>query len=185
MRRPGGATLVLVALLVAACTDDGGDEADTGDTDSATSSTAADSTETSDGTTTTVGATALPVGYEGYTSDQYADGRNWLCHPADADENVCDRDLDATLVYPDGTTEVEAHTKADDPPIDCFYVYPTISTDPGLNSDLEPADGQEIRTVVNQAARLNSTCEVYAPVYRQLTLGSLLRRVGGEDLDPT
>ncbi|MDZ7731844.1 MAG: DUF3089 domain-containing protein [Acidimicrobiia bacterium] len=72
-------------------------------------------------------------------------------------------------------------TPADDPPIDCFYVYPTVSSDPGVTSDLEAQEGDEIRAVVNQAARLSSVCEVYAPVYRQMTLASLLQRIGGAD----
>jgi hypothetical protein len=130
---------------------------------------------TSETTTTT---SALPAGYAGHTSAVYADDANWLCKPGIADD-VCSRDLDATAVAADGSTEVIEHEAADDPPVDCFYVYPTISHDPGPNSDLVPAEGEEIFTAYNQVARLTSTCRVYAPVYRQITLSQLAGGGGG------
>ena len=114
----------------------------------------------------------LPAGYEGYTTANYADDAHWLCKPGIADD-VCSRDLDATSVAADGTTEVIDHQVAEDPPIDCFYVYPTTSFDQGPNSDWEPAEAEEIHTVYNQAARLTSTCRLFAPVYRQATLSSI------------
>jgi hypothetical protein len=127
---------------------------------------------------TTTTTSALPAGYAGHTSAVYADDANWLCKPGIADD-VCSRDLDATAVAADGSTEVIEHEAADDPPVDCFYVYPTISHDPGPNSDLVPAEGEEIFTAYNQVARLTSTCRVYAPVYRQITLSQLAGGAGG------
>lgn len=204
-RPPRLAALILVlALSVLACgsgEDDGSAEAgDTttsgpssegSDSPDTTGDTTGDSTDDSTGDTTgdTTGSTdpgttevpALPAGYEGYVSEQYAEGRTWLCHPDDADENVCHRDLDATVVAADGTLTVEPHERASEPAVDCFYVYPTISMDPGANSDFEPSETAEIRTILNQAARLSSTCELYAPVYRQRTLTALL----GSEADPS
>jgi hypothetical protein len=119
----------------------------------------------------------LPADYEGYTSEVYADDAHWLCKP-DIDDDVCSRDLDATSVAADGSTEVVEHEVADDPPVDCFYVYPTTSFDPGLNSDFDAAEAEEIHTAYNQVARLTSTCRVYAPIYRQLTLSAI---TGGDD----
>jgi Protein of unknown function (DUF3089) len=127
---------------------------------------------------TTTTTSALPAGYAGHTSAVYADDANWLCKPGIADD-VCSRDLDATAVAADGSTEVIEHEAADDPPVDCFYVYPTISHDPGPNSDLVPAEGEEIFTAYNQVARLTSKCRVYAPVYRQITLSQLAGGAGG------
>jgi hypothetical protein len=168
------ATVLLLALAAAACSDDGSD----GDDDAA---------PVEESTTTSAPSDVAPLPDEiiDYASEQYADGQNWLCHPDDADENVCDRDLTTTVVAADGTAEIVEHEAAEDPPVDCFYIYPTISADPELNSDLEPADGQEIRAAVNQVARLSSVCEVYAPVYRQMTLASLTQRLSGtaEDAD--
>ncbi|HET8619330.1 MAG TPA: DUF3089 domain-containing protein [Acidimicrobiales bacterium] len=147
-----------LALAAAACSGGGdGDEAGDGPGgDAATTSEPA----------------ALPAGWEGYSSATYADDAHWLCKPGIADD-VCSRDLDATAVAADGTTEVEPHEAAEDPAVDCFYVYPTVSEDPTPNSDLVPAEGQEINTVYNQAARLTSSCRLYAPVYRQVTLSMI------------
>lgn len=125
------------------------------------------------------------IPYAGYESRLYGGDANWLCKPGLADD-VCSRDLDATAVAADGSTEVERHKAAADPPIDCFYVYPTTSYDEGLNSDLVPGENAEIHTVYNQAARFNSVCRVFAPVYRQATLSAIGRRgeTGPGGVDP-
>ena len=117
-------------------------------------------------------ALELPAGYEGYTSEVYADDAHWLCKPG-IEDDVCSRDLDATSVAGDGSTEVSEHEVAEDPPVDCFYVYPTTSFDTGPNSDFEAAEAEEIHTAYNQVARLTSTCRVYAPIYRQVTLSAI------------
>jgi|RhiMethySRZTD1v2_1073278.scaffolds.fasta_scaffold02357_19 DUF3089 family protein len=130
--------------------------------------------------TPTTDPPALPAGYDGYTSTTYADDANWLCKPGIADD-ACAIDLDATAVAADGETEVVEHQVADDPPVDCFYVYPTTSRDPGANSDFVPAENEEIATVWNQVARLSSTCRIFAPVYRQVTLSVLAGGTGGDD----
>ena len=99
--------------------------------------------------------------YAGYESAIYADPAHWLCRP-DADD-VCDHDLDATVVRASGRTKVRRWRAARKPKIDCFYVYPTISTDQAGNSDLVPGDDQERFVVRQQAARLGSVCRVFAP----------------------
>jgi hypothetical protein len=55
------------------------------------------------------------------------------------------------------------------PAIDCFYVYPTVSDQPGLvaNRRIDPV---ERSIALYQAARYSQYCHVYAPMYRQLTL---------------
>jgi hypothetical protein len=57
-------------------------------------------------------------------------------------------------------------------PFDCFYVYPTVSSEPGLNADLtvQPA---EVDVAVEQAARFSQVCRVWAPMYRQVTTAGL------------
>ena len=58
---------------------------------------------------------------------------------------------------PDGTTTREAFTANPSPPIDCFYVYPTVSMDPPPNSDMTA--GNEERNVIRQQfARFRSQC---------------------------
>src|SRR5690606_6756078 len=104
-----------------------------------------EATEAAEGTEGTEEAAAeveLPAGYDGYTSEVYGDDAHWLCKPG-IDDDVCSRDLDATSVAADGSTEVVEHEVADDPPVDCFYVYPTTSFDAGPNSDFEAAEAEE------------------------------------------
>jgi len=62
--------------------------------------------------------------------------------------------------------------------VDCFYVYPTVSTDPTPNSDII-ADPAEMNVIRQQFARFGSKCRTYAPMYRQITLAGLRRVLGG------
>jgi hypothetical protein len=111
----------------------------------------------------------------------YADPDHWLCRP-DKDD-VCDHDLDATVIQANGDTHIERWRPALRPKFDCFYVYPTISTDPTGNSDFMPGEDQELFVVRQQAARLGSVCRVFAPVYRQVTLTALLGQLGGNPVE--
>jgi hypothetical protein len=57
-----------------------------------------------------------PNPFAGFVSTLYSGGDNWLCHPALTDtDNVCASNLDATLVFADGSTEIEPHNRAADP----------------------------------------------------------------------
>jgi hypothetical protein len=111
-----------------------------------------------------------------YSSEIYDSRDNWLCLP-DKTGDPCHENLDTTVIEADGSTSIETHEAATDPPIDCFYVYPTISGDQQMNSDLIPGP-EEKTTVRNQAARLNSQCRVFAPVYRQVTLAVITGGAG-------
>jgi hypothetical protein len=90
----------------------------------------------------------------------------WLCRPG-LPANPCEGDLDATVVGPAGSRP-EPFRPAADPPVDCFYVYPTVSPAPTRNAPLR-AGPAEIRTVRAQAARFAEVCRLYAPVYRQIS----------------
>lgn len=98
----------------------------------------------------------------------------WLCRPGLAD-NPCESDLTTTVISADGSTTTEAAAPAEDPPIDCFYVYPTVSGQQTENANLD-IDPEEKAVAVHQAARFSQVCKVYAPMYRQLTL----KAIGGE-----
>lgn len=100
--------------------------------------------------------------------DPYSDPSRWVCRP-DRDD-VCDGGLDATVVKANGSTSIERWRPAGRPPVDCFYVYPTVSWDLAPNSDLSPGPLEELAATQMQAARLGSTCRVFAPLYRQVTL---------------
>jgi hypothetical protein len=88
-----------------------------------------------------------------------------------------------TVIEPDGTRRVDDLKPAEDPGFDCFYVYPTTSSDPEVNSDLE-VDDSEIDTVRAQVARYSSVCRVFAPAYRQITIAGLFKGgFGGESAE--
>jgi hypothetical protein len=166
-----------LALAASACSSGDDEDGSSGASDDADAASAAETAETPE-----AAEVQPPEDYVGYQSEIYADDANWLCKP-DVEDDVCSRDLDATAVFADGTTEVQPHEVADDPAIDCFYVYPTVSFDEGPNSDLEPQESQEIFTTYNQAARLNGTCRVFAPIYRQATV-STIGAPAPEGVDP-
>lgn len=116
----------------------------------------------------------------------FADTRNWLCHPDMSEGNACDVSLAATVIAEDGTTTIEDTYAADAPAFDCFYIYPTVSLDKTWNSDLI-AGVEELNVIENQFARYGSVCATYAPMYRQRTLLDLqtlmLTGVTNADLD--
>lgn len=103
----------------------------------------------------------------------------WLCGP-DAVDDACVGDLDATVVTATGSRTVVPFAPSEDPPVDCFYLYPTVSEASGTNAPLEVTDAE--RDVARaQAARFTEVCRVVAPIYRQVTREALL--AGGFD-DP-
>lgn len=103
----------------------------------------------------------------------YAEQDHWLCRPDYP--NTCDVDLSTTLVRADGSVRKERYRTARKPEIDCFYVYPTVSNDPGGNSDAVVSP-EERRVIQAQFARFGSVCKTYAPLYRQVTLTALRAR---------
>ncbi len=104
--------------------------------------------------------------------NDYSDGKAWLCRPGRTD--ACAIDHTTTVIAADGKLSREPWTADPGAPIDCFYVYPTVSTDPTPNSDMT-ADPAELNVIRQQFARFGSKCRQYAPLYRQVTLAGLRR----------
>ena len=104
--------------------------------------------------------------------NDYSDPKTWLCRPGGSD--ACAIDETTTVVAADGTLTRETWTADPKAPIDCFYVYPTVSTQPTPNSDMT-ADPAEVNVVKQQFARFASKCQPYAPLYRQVTIAGLRR----------
>lgn len=100
----------------------------------------------------------------------YRNAANWVCRPG-----TCRDDLTATVLEADGSTRIERFAPAVDPPIDCFYIYPTVSHSPGLLADPE-VTADERRAVIQQAERFTSVCRLFVPFYRQVTVTSMRRR---------
>jgi pimeloyl-ACP methyl ester carboxylesterase len=102
------------------------------------------------------------------------DTTTWLCKPG-IPNNPCEPGFDTTLISPSGGV-LGTTTPKPDPnrkKTDCFYVYPTVSDDKSTNSDLS-VDPEERSIALYQAARYGLDCRVFAPMYRQVTLQSLL-----------
>jgi Protein of unknown function (DUF3089) len=105
------------------------------------------------------------------TAPPASGGTVWLCRPGLADD-PCTGNLTATAVQANGHTSVVRARAAARPPVDCFYVYPTVSAQPGPNADLE-IDPEERAVAVTQAARFSQVCRVYAPMYKQITRAAI------------
>ena len=110
----------------------------------------------------------------------YAKPANWLCLPGRTDP--CGVTVKATDLTPAGYGKPLVSGPAVDAKIDCFIVYPTVSRDSGMNSDLVPGDGEERASIVSQFARFASACRPYAPMYRSMTLGAVTAAATGADV---
>jgi pimeloyl-ACP methyl ester carboxylesterase len=109
--------------------------------------------------------------------NDYSTPENWLCRP-DKTSDSCAIDLTTTVVAADGKLTRETYTANPKPAIDCFYVYPTVSSDPTPISDMsiDPAEQNVIR---QQFARFGSQCRQFAPMYRQVTIAGLRTALAG------
>ena len=108
--------------------------------------------------------------------NDYSLDASWLCRPGRQD--ACAVDLRTTIVKADGSFASEEWKGDPTAPIDCFYVYPTVSTDPTPFSDMK-ADPAELNVVQQQFARFGSVCRQFAPLYRQVTLAGLRTAIAG------
>jgi hypothetical protein len=108
--------------------------------------------------------------------NDYGKPSTWLCRPSQ--EEACTTGLDAMVIQGDGTRTPQPFTPAADPPIDCFYVYPTVSKQPGVLADMT-ASPEVVKAAQAQAGRLASRCRLYVPLYRQMTLAGLAKALDG------
>lgn len=95
----------------------------------------------------------------------------WLCKPGLA-ANPCEGNLDATSFDSAGKAGLEKASAAADPPIDCFFVYPTVSRQKTVNADLT-IDEEERGVAIAEASRFSQVCRLYAPMYPQITLAGI------------
>lgn len=114
---------------------------------------------------TAAGSTpAVSAGISGKASG----GTVWLCKPGER-PNPCEGSLTTTLQSPDGRSRVVPVSRDKQRPVDCFYLYPTVSTQTTAVADLT-IDPEQRSMASYQAARFSQVCDVYAPMYRQITL---------------
>src|SRR5437764_968603 len=96
----------------------------------------------------------------------------WLCRPG-LHRDPCTPGLSTTVYSPKLKRLGVRHPKAvKAAPIDCFYVYPTVSGQPTGNANRH-VDPEERSIALYQAARYSQYCRIYAPMYRQVTLGGI------------
>jgi hypothetical protein len=108
----------------------------------------------------------------------YSKDSTWLCLPGRPD--VCSTPLRTTALNPNGYGSTANSKVAKDPPLDCFYVYPTVSRDQGMNSDLNVSE--EKGAAESQFARFASVCRTFAPIYRQMTVSAIVAVTTGADV---
>jgi hypothetical protein len=95
----------------------------------------------------------------------------WLCRPGLA-KNPCLSSEETTVELANGSSFIEKAQPAKSPPIDCFYVYPTVSSQFTENAN-EEIDPEEDAIAESQASRFSQVCNVYAPIYPQLTIPAI------------
>lgn len=108
-----------------------------------------------------------------FVENPYANDAMWLCKPGISNDQCLAVDLTTRHVLEDGSFETREHVLAQNAHFDCFYVYPTrdLSETPGNTEDLTNIEPL-LDAVRNQIARFTSLCQVYAPLYHQMTIGS-------------
>ena len=103
----------------------------------------------------------------------------WLCRPG-LSPNPCEGSLQYTNAR---TGTVVTPRSAPAPKIDCFYVYPTTSNEPGPNAS--KLAGPEIQAIATfQAQQFSRVCRVFVPVYRQITVLARALNLGVEAAAP-
>src|SRR6185503_8769735 len=162
MSKNGWYALLSVALCSMGCGSDGGDSEHPGSSchPAGTQRPAATTTKIDRSRLTNLGTAPL----------DYSDPNLWLCRPGN-DPNLCHADLTATEILKDNRRKTVERRLAQSPAFDCFYVYPTVSIGGSGNvedfSDINPT----LDPLLNQAAPFAGLCEVYAPLYRQVSIG--------------
>jgi hypothetical protein len=172
-RRPIAAVFALAVSIGVGCASDPAPTASPSSVPDATTprptipadpaTTAAPETTAADPTTTR--AATAPAGVA-------PEATVWLCRP-DVEPNPCRIPLDTTVLTADGrATVVTEALPTTTLPVDCFFVYGTVSQQQADNADLS-IDPPQIAVASGLASRFSSVCNVWAPVYRQRTQAAL------------
>jgi DUF3089 family protein len=111
------------------------------------------------------------LGASALTASAASAETTWLCKPGIA-SNPCLSSEEATVELGNGSSFVEHAQPAKNPPVDCFYVYPTVSSQFTQNANLEIGP-EETQIAISQASRFSQVCKVYAPIYPQLTIPAI------------
>jgi hypothetical protein len=105
------------------------------------------------------------------TQAEYADEKKWLCLPGRDD--TCSTEPATNELLTDGSFAAVAPNPTPDESVDCFYVHPTsdLSVEAGNSKNFEYLEPVE-ELAKMQAAPFHGSCRIFAPLYRQMTIGS-------------
>jgi hypothetical protein len=159
-------SIIALSLLATSCSGSGGASGQT--TSTSTSSTITTASTSPATTPTTASAVATPT--------------VWLCRPG-AVKDPCAYTRSVTTVQSNGSRSTGAFPSP--PPsssasnFDCFYVYPTVSTEKERNTGLNVTSA-EIGAAVEEASPFSNVCSVWAPMYRSATTSSIQGGLAGD-----
>lgn len=97
----------------------------------------------------------------------------WLCRPG-LPHDPCAIPFAATSIAATGSRTEESAPSTAKSAFDCFYVYPTVSSEPRENADLVVQRAERDAAIV-QASPFSQMCDVWAPMYRQTTLADVVK----------
>jgi hypothetical protein len=137
---------------------------------------AACATTDSSSSTTTTGSSTSAVSSTPLLGARDAAGTLWLCRPGER-HDPCVGSASTTVIPASGPRTIQTFFSLSQSRFDCFYVYPTVSTQKRDNARLtiRPA---EIAAAESQAAPFSRTCRIWAPIYRQRTQQSIEEGLG-------
>jgi hypothetical protein len=108
----------------------------------------------------------------GCSGSEYCAEDHWVCRPGIA-KDYCADEQTATVIAADGSQTTETLPKADNPDVDCFYVYPTVALTQPAGNIPDFSNLEDILVPVRaQAAPFSAVCRVFAPLYHQITLST-------------
>jgi len=87
-------------------------------------------------------------------------------------DDPCTQSLETTVVSPTGDISTSTPKSANSAGFACFYVYGTVSQESSVNANLA-IQSAEIDSAIAQGSPFSPVCQVYAPIYRQVTLADL------------
>jgi hypothetical protein len=92
----------------------------------------------------------------------------WLCRPG-LRHDPCTASLRTTVIGANGSTRIVDYQAASHPAVDCFYVYPLVTTQTTPNANLQ-IQAQETAIAELEASPFSRVCRIFAPMYREVTL---------------
>jgi pimeloyl-ACP methyl ester carboxylesterase len=104
----------------------------------------------------------------------YDDLSNWACTSA-LSNDLCHAQENWASIAPTLNVTALAKAPSNDGKVDCFYVYPTVDMNPiPKNHDTVEMKTMPRIVIQAQAAKFSEVCRVFAPFYRQATMGAYM-----------